>query len=664
MAVFLQNLVVAMIAAAAATLLAQRLRQPVVLGYIVAGLAVGPHTPWALVADPEGILHLAELGLIFLMFSLGLEFNFRKVQRIGMTAVVAAVVEITLALAIGYTVGRMFGWSVWDSVFLGAILSMSSTTIIVKVLMDQGKVHEEFAEVAFGILVVEDLLAVVMAGILGAGGENVFATSITAVWVVVFAVVGAGVGLTLIPRFVEGVSKRHSEEVLVVTVVGLAFASSLFAQSLGFSLALGAFIMGALIGESGAVRKVEHKVAPIRDLFSSTFFVAVGMLLDPAMVWEHRWVVLAVTLVAIVGKIVACTAGVWLSGKDPATAVRVGFSMGQIGEFSFILAGVGLAIGVMSPFLYPVAVAVCGLTAFTTPYLMRVSEPIADSLQHSRMGSAGRGYRHMLEEARGPTGDTVSGRPGLRALIAAGWLLGLSLGVTVAFGALAGLLPDHDGPVHAAGLYVTLVAAGFPAIMFQRATRELSAWRGKRRTLKHLARPGLLAGGYRPASIVASYVATAALIALVLALAWQAVPDARPPMPLLLGALAAAAGTVAVTSRRFLRLGRRVEELALEAVPTEAPHEPLARLRASAPWGMDAAEVVIAEGSPAAYNALGELDLRRRTGAIAAFVSRAGGRIPAPDPSMALLPGDRLIVVGRHDQLERAKALIQAPSRN
>lgn len=655
---FLQNLVVVMVVAAAATLVAQRLRQPVVLGYILAGVLVGPHTPWALVEDPERILGLAELGLIFLMFSLGLEFNFRKVQRIGATAVVAAALEIALMLAIGYGVGQAFGWSRWDSVFLGAILSVSSTTIIVKVLMEQGKVHEEFAEVAFGILVVEDLLAVVMAGVLGAGGEGLGGTSITAIWVVVFAVVGAGVGLTLVPRFVENVSKKHSEEVLVVTVVGLAFASALFAQSVGFSLALGAFIMGALIGESGAVRKVEHKVAPIRDLFSSTFFVAVGMLLDPALVWEHRWLVLAVTLLAIFGKIAACTVAVWASGKEPATALRVGFSMGQIGEFSFILAALGLALGVMSPHLYPVAVAVCALTTFTTPYLIRASEPVAEALQRSRFGHAGRTYRQMLQEARGPTGAAAAGRPGLRALIAAGWMLGLALGATLVTSWIARRLPGGHDWISAGGLYLTAVGMGFPAIMFQRAARELSAFRGKQRTLRHLAHPGFFTGGYRNSSVLASLATTGGLLLLGLFLAWQAVPDGRPPLPLLFGALAAAVGTVAVGGRRFLRLGRNVEEIALEAVPQDVPAEPLARLRAAQPWGMDAAEVVIREGSPAAYSALAELDLRARTGAIAAFVSRGGGRIPAPDPKMALLPGDRLVVVGRHDQIERAKAIL------
>ncbi|HLE96328.1 MAG TPA: cation:proton antiporter [Candidatus Thermoplasmatota archaeon] len=663
-AAFLQNLVVVMVVAAAATLLAQRLRQPVVLGYILAGVLVGPHTPWSLVSDPERIHSLAELGLIFLLFSLGLEFNFQKVQRVGATAVVVAVLEIAAMLGLGFGLGQLFGWSVWDSVFLGAILSVSSTTIIVKVLMEQGKVHEEFAEVAFGILVVEDLLAVVMAAILSAGGQDFGATAATGLWIVVYSIVGAGVGLTLIPRFVEAVSRRHSEEVLVVTVVGLAFASALIAKNLGFSLALGAFIMGALIGESRAVRKVEHKVAPIRDLFSSTFFVAVGMLLDPVLVWEHRFAVLAITAVAVVGKIVACAITTWIAGREPVTALRVGFAMGQIGEFSFILAGVGLTLGVTSPHLYPIAVAVCALTTFTTPYLMMSSEALVRTFERSRLARAGESYRRLLEEARGPTRPPASGRPGLRAVVASGWAFATVLALIGAADILSGRVGWESGAVDAAAVFGTGLFLGFPAVMFQRAAREIAVSRGKRRTLRHLAGPGWVRkAGLRPGADLVAHGATLGLVAASFVLAFQAMPTARPPTPLLLGALVAAFGVLAVLRGHFFFLARRAEGLALAALPAEVAPGPLERLRASAPWGVDATEIVVADTSPAAYSALGELDLRRRTGAIAAFVSRGGERIPAPDPDLGLLPGDRLILIGRHDQLERARHMLQAEVR-
>src|ERR1051325_7321426 len=287
----LQDLVVVMVLAAAVTIIFYRMRQPVVLGYLLAGLVIGPGA-LALIRDGESIHGLADLGLIFLMFAVGLEFDLKKLRQVGVPAAVVAAVEVGLMLWIGYEVGRWMGWSQMDSIFLGAVISISSTTIIVKILTDMGKLKEEYSELAFGILIIEDLLGIVIVALLSTMGTtgrlDPGIVGATVGGVVLFVFIFIAVGLVMVPRLIDVVSKFHVEEVLVITVVGLAFAAALMAQNLGFSLALGAFLCGAIIAESKAVQRVEHKIVPIRDLFTAMFFVAIGMPIEPAHIANYR----------------------------------------------------------------------------------------------------------------------------------------------------------------------------------------------------------------------------------------------------------------------------------------------------------------------------------------------------------------------------------------
>ncbi|MDP2311018.1 MAG: cation:proton antiporter [Pseudomonadota bacterium] len=382
---FLVNLALVLCVAAFATVLFQRLRQPLVLGYILAGLIVGPHVPVPIVADREVVEALAELGVILLMFSLGLEFRFAKLLKIAPNGGLIAVVEVSLMASLGYLVGRAFGWTTLESLFTGAVVSISSTSIIAKAFDEQG-VKGRRRELVFGILIAEDLLAILLMvalSILASGQELSAAqlgTAALRLGVSLTAIVG--VGLLVVPRLFRYIVALGRDETTTVAAVGLCFAVALASQSLGYSSALGAFLGGMLVAESGHGEHVEHVVRPVRDVFAALFFVAVGMLIDPMLVLENIGPVLALCVVVVVGKVVAVSLGAFLLGNGTRTSIQAGMSLAQIGEFSFILAGLGATLGATRGFLYPVAIAVSAVTAFTTPAFIRAADRLADRVDH------------------------------------------------------------------------------------------------------------------------------------------------------------------------------------------------------------------------------------------------------------------------------------------
>ena len=370
-----QDLAVVMAAAAVATILCQRLRQPVVLGYILAGIVVGPNTPpFSLVTDEKAIKTLSELGVILLMFSIGIHFSFRKLREVGLAAVVAAIVEIAGMFLVGYEAGKFMGWSQMDSIFLGAVLSISSTTIIAKALEAMGLLRRDFSRLVFGILIVEDILAVAMLGILahlGTTGEMDLASAGTTMLSLTAFLVGvAVVGFLVVPRLIDLADKTKLEEVLLITVLGMIFGLSLLAHKLGFSVALGAFLAGAVLAEVRQVKRIDRLVAPLKDVFSAIFFTSSGMLIKFDFLRGGWGVVAGIILLVLVGKIFFSGLGALLGGCELRRAVRVGFSLAQIGEFSFIIAGLGITLGVMSDRLYSIAVLVSAATTLTTPYLI------------------------------------------------------------------------------------------------------------------------------------------------------------------------------------------------------------------------------------------------------------------------------------------------------
>jgi len=378
---FIQDLAVIMAIAGVVTVLFHRLRQPVVLGYIAAGVIIGPYTPpFNLIHDEATIQTLGELGVVFLMFSLGLEFSLRKLFKVGATAIVAALSEIVLMIWVGYEIGRWFGWNAMDSLFLGAMLAISSTTIIVKALSELGMKGENFAQIVFGILIVEDILAIAMlvllSGIAQTGSVSAGVAAVTLGKLLLFMTVSLVVGILTVPRALNYVARAKSDEMLLVTVLGFCFGFCLLVVKLVYSIALGAFLIGAIMAESKHLARIEHLIAPVRDMFSAIFFVTIGLLLNPAVLVDYAWPIAVITFAVVLGKIVSCGLGTFLAGKDGRTSMRVGMSVSQIGEFSFIIASLGLSLKVTSSFLYPIAVAVSALTTLFTPYLIRAADPL------------------------------------------------------------------------------------------------------------------------------------------------------------------------------------------------------------------------------------------------------------------------------------------------
>jgi len=379
---FIQDLAVIMLIAGVVTVLCNRFRQPVVLGYILAGIIIGPHTPpFELIQDDHTIKIVAELGVVFLMFSLGLEFNLKKLSSVGITAFIAALMEIALMTWIGYEIGRYFKWNTMDSLFLGAMLAISSTTIIVKALDELGMKQERFAQLIFGILIVEDILAIGMIALLSGIAMNgsvdagdVFATVGK---LSLFMIVALVLGLLMVPRLLAYVARFESNEMFLIAVLGLCFGFCLLVLQLEYSIALGAFMIGAIMAEARQLHLIERLIAPLRDMFSALFFVGVGLLFDPSVLVEYAWPIALITLAVVLGKILACGTGAFLAGNDGRTSMRVGMGLSQIGEFSFIIASLGLTLGVTSKFLYPIVVAVSAITTLLTPYLIRLADPLS-----------------------------------------------------------------------------------------------------------------------------------------------------------------------------------------------------------------------------------------------------------------------------------------------
>lgn len=380
------DLALILVSAAVVTLIFKRLNQPVVLGYIIAGFLVGPNFKmFPSIVDVEGIRTWAEIGVIFLLFGLGLEFSFKKLIKVGGTAVITGLTEITLTMIVGYSVGQLLGWNSIDSLFLGGILAIASTTIIIRAFDELGVKNQKFAGIVTGVLVIEDLVAVLLMVLLStvavsktfSGIEMIFSVLKLAFFLVLWFVSG----IFFLPTLLRRIRSLMNEETLLIVSLALCFLMVVLASYFGFSPALGAFIMGSVLAETTKAEKIEHLTQSVKNLFGAIFFVSVGMLIDPTMMMQYALPIIAATLVLLFGKPLFVTLGAVASGQPLKIAMQSGMSLSQIGEFSFIIATLGLSLNVTSNFLYPVAVAVSVLTTFTTPYMIRFSEPLYKRLE-------------------------------------------------------------------------------------------------------------------------------------------------------------------------------------------------------------------------------------------------------------------------------------------
>ncbi len=377
---FLATLAITLCVGTLVTVVFRRFGQPVVLGYVVAGMIVGPHIPIPLVANVQTVSVLADLGAILIMLGVGLEFRLTRLFRMGYPLAFIASFEFFTMFSLGFAVGQLFGWTTMESVFTGAVIAITSTPLVIKALSDEG-IRGAVPELVVGISIFEDLIGILLIALLSAASISpefhASAALVTFVKLFAFLVAVLVVGFLLVPRMTKAVVAQHRPETIAITAVGLGFALALLAGEFGYSMALGAFLAGSLMAESGESRHILPVVGPIRDVFAAVFFVSVGMLIDPALLLEHWIPVVALSATVIVGKFLSVALSAFLAGNSVRDSVQLGLSFGQIGEFTLIIAGIGLASGATRDFLYPVAASVCVVTTFTTPYLIRVAPRVA-----------------------------------------------------------------------------------------------------------------------------------------------------------------------------------------------------------------------------------------------------------------------------------------------
>ena len=382
----IEDLALILVVAGVVTLIFKKLKQPLVLGYIVAGFLVSPNMPYtASVADMENVHLWADIGVMFLLFSLGLDFSFKKILKMGVSPVISTCTIIFCMSMLGFCVGRLFGWEQMDCIFLGGMLAMSSTTIIYKAFDDLGLRQQQFAGLVMSVLILEDILAIVMMVMLSAIAQgNLEGSKMleSVMRIGFFLILWLVVGIFAIPLFLRAVRSLINTEVLLVVSLGLCCAMAVISSKVGFSSAFGAFIMGSILAETVEAERIEKLVEPVKNLFGAIFFVSVGMLVDPKILVEYAVPIILLVMTILIGQSVFGTFSFMLGGESLKSAMRCGFSMAQIGEFSFIIASLGLSLGVISDFLYPVVVAVSVITTFLTPYMIRFATPVYNNLEH------------------------------------------------------------------------------------------------------------------------------------------------------------------------------------------------------------------------------------------------------------------------------------------
>lgn len=660
-----------MMVAAAVTIIFQRLKQPVVLGYILAGVIIGPHTPPVLLIQSEHTIKiLSELGIILLMFSLGLEFSLRKLKQVGVTAFIAASMEIILMLWIGYEIGRAFGWSSMDSLFLGAILSISSTTIIIKALGELGKTREKFAELIFGILIVEDMLAIVMlallSGIAATGSLQPMEVVETVGKLGIFLVGLLVVGLLAVPKLIGMVAKNKNSEMLLITVLGLCFGVSLLALKLGYSVALGAFIIGAVIAESREIGKIETLIAPVRDMFSAIFFVAIGLLIKPSLLLDYAFPITIITAAVVIGKVLSCSLGTFVAGHDTRTSLKVGMGLAQIGEFSFIIASLGLSLKVTSDFLYPIAVTVSAITTLLTPYLIKSADGLVGTFDRIAPPKL---HNHLELYTRwvGQLGHTQ--KSNFATKLIRRWILQMTLNLMLLAGGFimaafaarwpatwVGKFPGGlDG--YKTGLWLAAMLLTLPlSIAVFRKLQALSI------LLSEISVSRSAAGARTQSirSVISNSITTVGLMGLgllILALSSTLLPSFNMLIVALL-----VLGVIVVTQwKSFIKIYSRAQSSLEETFSAPAPQhshqhqeEPLPNLLKNA----QLQTVRIPENAKVSGKLIRELQLRSISGASVVGIERSDAQIINPGPDEELRAGDQVLLLGSKEQLEKGRAVL------
>jgi CPA2 family monovalent cation:H+ antiporter-2 len=671
----LHDLAVVMIVAGITTILFQRMRQPVALGYIVAGVIIGPHTPpFTLVRNEEAVRTLGDMGIVMLMFSLGLEFSLRKLTRVGLSAFGAAALEIALMIWIGYELGRAFGWTFMDSLFLGAMLSISSTTIIVKALAELNKSKEGFAGIIFGILIIEDILAIVLLALLSGfartGTPDASAIGLEMLKLAVFFAVVLVVGLLFVPRLMDYVDRRGGSEMMLITTLALCFGVALLASMLNYSIALGAFLIGTVVAETRQIHKIAALTGPVRDMFSAIFFVTIGMLIDPHMLLQYAGPIAAISAAVIVGKVATCSFGVFIGGRDVRTSLCVGMGLAQIGEFSFIIATLGLALHVTDTFLYPIAVAVSAVTTLVTPYLIRSAEPAAAWIDRTAPAPV----MQSLAVYTAWVGSFANRNPGPLVMVVQqlGRQLFLNLLLTIGAFALGAWFVAVDVPYLPKGLrapevnqslvWVTVMLLTSP--IYLASFRKLTAMSALVAEMCFPIERGTDNRGGAVRAVISHVFILGALVVMTfitILLSTSILGSFESLLLLIIPVLI----FIMLFRSKLVRLYSRAQ-IALNETMLELPALPPGEDR-PLPELLREAELETIEIPPAAAiagRALREIPLRTQTGASIVAIERSGQRLINPGPEEVLQAGDRVLLIGQADQLPGARDLLLAPVGN
>lgn len=648
--VLIQDLALILAVACITTLIFKKLNQPLVLGYIVAGFLAGPHFAYTpSVADTASIDVWSDIGVIFLLFSLGLDFSVKKLIKAGGTAFLSAFIIIVGMMFLGLLVGWSFGWKRMDSLFLGGMIAMSSTTIIYKAFADLGISQKSFAKTVISILVVEDILAIVLMVLLTtmsvkstfAGTDLLYNISKLLFFIILWFVVG----IYAIPEFLKRVRRLMTKEILLVTVMALCFAMVYIAAKVGFSSAFGAFVMGSILSETLESDEIEKLVSPIKDLFGAVFFVSVGMMVDPAMIAQHALPIIVITLVVIVGQSFFGSLGVLLTGRPLNIALQCGFSLTQIGEFAFIIASLGVSLGVTSDFLYPIVVAVSVITTFITPYMIKFAGPV------SEYASAHLPHRWTNFIQKYSSGSNTVGDMGTwHKLIVA--LVRITVIYSVLTIAVIILCENFINPFileFVPGIWGRLACTLLTITVMSPFLRAIVAKKNHSVEARELLRTNDFNRGMVLLTVVVRGVIAIAFISVVISHYFQG-------SIVLISAVAMVAVVLIVLSqqmkKRSILMERRfIQNLNFKEYQYNMKNGKQAYVTDLLSNDLHITDVEFPYDYDYAGKTLRELDWRNRFGISVVSILRGGKRINIPGPSTRLYPGDKLQVLATDEQI-------------
>lgn len=680
---FISDLAIILITAGAVTILFKWLKQPVVLGYIVAGFFASLHFKNFIeeivvkisgsseesvasvfralpeISDMANVNIWAEIGIIFLLFALGLEFSFKKLMDVGGKASIATLINMGSMIIIGYLVGELLivnlipDWSKMNSIFLGGMLSMSSTTIIIKAFNDMGLQKKRFAGIVFGMLIVEDLAAIVMMVLLSTfavsqhfeGGE--LANSV--VKLLFFMLIWFVVGIYMIPTILKKLKKYLNDETLLIVSIGLCLGMVYFATAVGFSAALGAFIMGSILAETIESKHIEHLIEPLKNLFGAVFFVSVGMMIDPTIIGEYAVLILLLTVVVLIGRIIFATVGVMASGEGLKVAIQSGFSLAQIGEFSFIIATLGMSLGVITETLYPIIVAVSVITTFTTPYCIKYSENVYGWLEKripSRWNKLIDGYGIDSYNTVNKQSDWKKLLKSILSLVATYFTI--SIAILLVFQNLINPYIVEKTP----GIWGNVISAVLTLLLMAPFLRAIMMKKNRSEEFKNLWKDNRLNRGALVSLVVFRIIICIVLVLMVL------IP-LFPRLTVLMVIISLAVVTLIIFSQGFktqsrkiearflenLNLKQRMDEKKAAILPTVAND-----LRSK---NIHIEEFEISQSSPSVGKTLRELNFRQKTGVNVISIIRGSKKINIPDGNDHLYPFDKLVVSGSDEEMQK-----------